>query len=123
MAPPEGLVLGGPSTALCLRGRGQFAGWLSPVCPSFASWTGPASRSMARAMIAPTYIRQLRSGLPTCCMHGLIAREDGAHLLNGRFDNAKSATPWYSHTSDPPNTPEGASEPLVLYLAIEVTDW
>src|SRR5262245_13169498 len=45
---------------------------------------------------------------------------DGAHLLNGRFRKAKSATPRYSHTSDPPNTPEGASEPLVLYLAIKV---
>ena len=44
---------------------------------------------------------------------------DGAHLLNGRFRKAKSAIPWYSHTSDPPNTPEGASESLVLYLAIE----
>src|SRR5262249_42350935 len=51
------------------------------------------------------------------------ARGDGAHLLNGRFHKAKSATPWCSHTSDPPNTPEGASEPLILFLAIEVTDW
>ena len=28
------------------------------------------SMSMARAMIASAYIRQLRSGLPHCCMHG-----------------------------------------------------
>ena len=61
--------------AMLARYRWQLLVWLSPVYPGFASWTGPASRSMARAMIAPTYIRQLRSGLPTCCMHGLIARE------------------------------------------------
>jgi hypothetical protein len=36
---------------------------------------GLASRSMARAMVASAYIRQLRSGLPLCCMHGLIAQE------------------------------------------------
>src|SRR5262245_16334213 len=30
---------------------------------------------MARAMVASAYIRQLRSGLPLCCIHGLIAQE------------------------------------------------
>jgi hypothetical protein len=37
-------------------------------------WRGLMGRftsiSMARATIASTYIRQLRSGLPLCCMHG-----------------------------------------------------
>jgi hypothetical protein len=41
---------------------------------SGVTWQGLASRSMARAMIASAYIRQLRSGLPLCCMHGRIAR-------------------------------------------------
>jgi hypothetical protein len=36
---------------------------------------GLASRSMAPAMVASAYIRQLRFGLPLCCMHGLIAQE------------------------------------------------
>jgi hypothetical protein len=40
-------------------------------CLSFA---GSASMSMSRAMIASAYIRQLRSGLPLCCMHGRSRR-------------------------------------------------
>jgi len=32
---------------------------------------GSVDESVARAMIASTYIRQLRFGLPQCCMHGL----------------------------------------------------
>ena len=38
------------------------------------SFAGPASMSMSRAMIASAYIRQLRSGLPLCCMHGQSRR-------------------------------------------------
>ena len=40
-------------------------------CLSFA---GSASMSTSRAMIASAYIRQLRSGLPLCCMHGRSRR-------------------------------------------------
>jgi hypothetical protein len=35
---------------------------------------GLATRSMARAIVASTYIRQLRSGLPRCCLHGRSRR-------------------------------------------------
>ena len=35
---------------------------------------GLATKSMARAIIASTYIRQLRSGLPRCCLHGRSRR-------------------------------------------------
>ena len=49
---------------------------------------GLATKSMARAIIASTYIRQLRSGLPRCCLHGRSRRRDGAHLWNGRLANA-----------------------------------
>jgi hypothetical protein len=45
---------------------------------------GLATKSMARAIIASTYIRQLRSGLPRCCLHGRSRRRDGAHLSDGR---------------------------------------
>src|SRR5262245_20680612 len=41
---------------------------------------GLATKSMARAIIASTYIRQLRSGLPRCCLHGRSCRRDGTHL-------------------------------------------
>ena len=78
---------------------------------------------MARATIAPTYIRQLRSGLPICCMHGLNAREGWDSSFERQIDKIKSAIPRYSHTSDPPNTPEGVSEPFVHYHTIGVTDW
>lgn len=36
-------------------------------------------------MIASAYIRQLRSGLPLCCMHGRSRRQDGTHLWHGRL--------------------------------------
>ena len=49
---------------------------------------GLATKSMARAIIASTYIRQLRSGLPRCCLHGRSRRRDGAHLLNGILASA-----------------------------------
>ena len=46
---------------------------------------GLAARPMARAMVASTYIRLLRSGLPSCCLHGRSRRWDGAQLMNGRW--------------------------------------
>src|SRR5215831_17112188 len=49
---------------------------------------GLAAKSMARAIIASTYIRQLRSSLPRCCLHGRSHRRDGAHLLNGILASA-----------------------------------
>ncbi len=58
------------------------------------------SGDVARAMIASTYIRQLRSGLPQCCMHGLSLGRDGANLGDGTL-----AKPTSSHTSDPPTRP------------------
>jgi hypothetical protein len=49
---------------------------------------GLATKSMARAMFASTYIRQLRSGLPRCCLHGRSRRRDGTHLWDGRSASA-----------------------------------
>ena len=49
---------------------------------------GLATKSMARAIIASTYIRQLRSGLPRCCLHGRSRRRDGTHLWDGRSASA-----------------------------------
>jgi hypothetical protein len=40
----------------------------------FCLLAGSASMSMSRAMVASAYIRQLRSGLPLCCMHGQSRR-------------------------------------------------
>src|SRR5215470_16969760 len=68
---------------------------------------GLAAKSMWRAMFAPTYIRQLRSGLPRCCMHGRSRRRDGAHLSNGRLASANLRCGPTSHTSDLPDTPTG----------------
>ena len=56
-------------------------------------------------------------------MHGLNAREGWDSSFERQIDKIKSAIPRYSHTPDPPNTPEGVSEPFVHYLAIGVTDW
>ena len=67
---------------------------------------GLATKSMARAMFASIYIRQLRSGLPRCCLHGRSCRRDGAHLSDGRLAKRRSAMPTYSHTSNPPDTPD-----------------
>jgi hypothetical protein len=39
--------------------------------------TGLLRTSMPRAIIASTYIRQLRSGLPKCCLHGRSRRGMG----------------------------------------------
>ena len=75
----------------------------------------------ARATIASPYIRQLRYGLPLCCMHGQSREKDGAHLHNGRLARAKSAMGFASHASDPPNAPpKGASEPLACHLVFPV---
>ena len=57
-----------------------------------------------RAIIASTYIRQLRSGLPRCCLHGRSRRRDGAHLSNGRLALCQFAMRTHSHTSDLPDT-------------------
>ena len=46
----------------------------SPFASGCSSLAGSASMSMSRAMIASAYIRQLRSGLPLCCMHGRSRR-------------------------------------------------
>src|SRR5499433_3864503 len=63
---------------------------------------GLATRSMARAIIASTYIRQLRSGLPRCCLHGRSRRRDGAHLSNGRLASANlRCRPTATHPTCP----------------------
>ena len=83
--------------------QGGFVMWciLGAAClESLLSCAGPAMRSVARAMIASTYIRQLRSGLPQCCMHGLSLVRDGANLGDGTLAKQTS-----SHTSDPPTHP------------------
>ena len=52
-------------------------GLFSPLVPSgwvLSSFAGSALMSMSRAMIASAYIRQLRFGLPLCCMHGRSRR-------------------------------------------------
>src|SRR5215813_10425433 len=63
---------------------------------------GLATKSMARAIIASTYIRQLRSGLPRCCLHGRSRRRDGAHLSNGRLASANlRCRPTATHPTCP----------------------
>jgi hypothetical protein len=53
----------------------------------------------ARATIASPYIRQLRYGLPLCCMHGRSREKDGAHLHNGRL--ARPNLRWVSPATHP----------------------
>jgi hypothetical protein len=53
----------------------------------------------ARAIIASPYIRQLRYGLPLCCMHGRSREKDGAHLHNGRL--ARANLRWFSPATHP----------------------
>ena len=53
----------------------------------------------ARATIASPYIRQLRYGLPPCCMHGRSREKDGAHLHNGRL--ARPNLRWVSPATHP----------------------
>jgi hypothetical protein len=75
----------------------------------------------ARATIASPYIRQLRYGLPLCCMHGQSREKDGAHLHNGRL--ARPNLRWVSpatHPTRPTLPPKGASEPLACHLAFPV---
>ena len=75
----------------------------------------------ARATIASPYIRQLRYGLPLCCMHGQSREKDGAHLHNGRL--ARPNLRWVSpatHPTRPTLPPKGASEPLARHLAFLV---
>src|SRR5262249_37961713 len=63
---------------------------------------GLATKPRARAIIASTYIRQLRSGLPRCCLHGRSRRRDGAHLLNGILASANLRC---GHTATHPTCP------------------
>src|SRR5262244_1685603 len=65
---------------------------------------------MARAMVASTYIRQLRSGLPRCCLHGRSRRGDGTHLWDGRSASADlRCCPTATHQTCPTH-PTGVSE-------------
>ena len=66
---------------------------------------GLATKSMARAMFASTYIRQLRSGLPRCCLHGRSCRRHGL-IFEMQICRRRSAMRTYSHTSNPPDTPD-----------------
>ena len=92
--PPSGgpWPLQQSSTTAGLMGRGRLHSCLLFIClecPAVSAHysdngccflAGLATKSMARAIIASTYIRQLRSGLPRCCLHGRSRRRDGAHL-------------------------------------------
>jgi hypothetical protein len=71
---------------------------------------GLATNAMARAMFASTYIRQLRSGLPRCCLHGRSRRRDGAHLSNGRSASADLRCPLTATHPTRPTRPTGVSE-------------
>jgi hypothetical protein len=72
-------------------------------------WQGLATKSMARAMFASTYIRQLCSGLPRCCLHGRSCRRDGTHLSNGRSGADLRSRPTVTHPTRPTH-PTGLSE-------------
>ena len=52
---------------------------------------GLATKSMARAMVASTYIRQLRSGLPRCCLHGRSRREGWGSSVERQIGQSRSA--------------------------------
>jgi hypothetical protein len=69
---------------------------------------GLASRSMARAMVASAYIRQLRFGLPLCCMQGLIAQKGWDSSRGRQKGLAPAAKRFLSHTSDLPDAPRGS---------------
>ena len=85
-----------------------WCGYVSYYCVLRARHlAGLASRSMARAMVASAYIRQLRSGLPLCCMHGLIAQEGWDSSRGRQKGLAPAAKRFLSHTSDLPDTPKG----------------
>src|SRR5262245_12907054 len=106
-------------TAIEHDGRLDGSGRLRSCClfyPVFVSarvipiadvfWQALLRSPWPRAIIASTYIRQLRSGLPRCCLHGRSRRRDGTHLSDGRSASCRSAMPTYSHTSDLPDTPD-----------------
>src|SRR6516165_7079236 len=88
--PPSGgpRPLQQSSTTARLDGSGRLHSCLLSVLSVSARYSdngccvlaGLATKSMARAIIASTYIRQLRSGLPRCCLHGRSCRRDGTHL-------------------------------------------
>src|SRR5215831_21255470 len=71
---------------------------------------GLATKSTARAIVASTYIRQLRSGLPRCCLHGRSRRRDGAHLSNGRLASANLRCGLTATLPTCPTHPTGLSE-------------
>jgi len=80
---------------------------------------GLATKSMARAIIASTYIRQLRSGLPRCCLHGRSCRRDGTHLSNGRAARANLRSgPTVTHPTRP-DTPDWVVSELSATLSRE----
>src|SRR5262249_214317 len=73
-------------------------------------WQALPRSPWRRAIIASTYIRQLRSGLPRCCLHGRSRRRDGAHLSNGRLASANlRCKPTATHPTCPTH-PTGVSE-------------
>ena len=71
---------------------------------------GLAARSMARAIVASTYIRQLRSGLPRCCLHGRSRRWDGTQLMNGRLVQPICEMEEQSRIRPTRHTPSGVSK-------------
>jgi hypothetical protein len=75
-------LMGRSITPVCYLGDSVF---VSARYSDHGVFAGLAAKSMARAIIASTYIRQLRSGLPRCCLHGRSRRRDGAHLSDGRL--------------------------------------
>ena len=78
---------------------------------------GLATKPMARAMIASTYIRQLRSGLPRCCLHGRSRRRDGTHLSDGR---SASADLRCGHTATHPTCPTHPTGGVGTQCTVEV---
>ena len=111
-----------PDRGLSLTDRApRYAGARSGGSVRLVSWcyvsycvlrarhlAGLASRSMARAMVASAYIRQLRFGLPLCCMHGLIAQEGMGLIARTAEGLGPAAKRFLSHTSDLPDAPRGS---------------
>src|SRR5215471_10119209 len=83
-----GLMGRGSLTLLSVVYLSRVSARIIPITDVCFFLAGLATKSMARAIIASTYIRQLRSGLPRCCLHGRSRRRDGAHLSNGRLASA-----------------------------------
>ena len=108
--PPGPRPLQRSSTTAGLIGRVDYS-CLLPYPSSCQRWlfrsrivlsAGLATKPMARAMFASTYIRQLRSGLPRCCLHGRSRRRDGTHLWDGRLASANLRC---GHTATHPTRP------------------